>query len=62
MPREKLSEKDIGVRLFQLPHWRVQEDKLHRELSFPDFVSASADARPGLTHWYRWGDTPRRRA
>lgn len=40
MPREKLSEKDIGVRLFQLPNWRVEDDKLHRELTFPDFVSA----------------------
>lgn len=40
MPREKLSERDIGVRLFQLPNWRVVDDKLHRELNFPDFVAA----------------------
>ena len=44
MPRAKLSNEQIHERLRALSHsgsgWSLRADKLHRELSFPDFVQA----------------------
>jgi 4a-hydroxytetrahydrobiopterin dehydratase len=36
----KLSDSEIQARLASLPGWRVKDGKLHRELSFADFVTA----------------------
>jgi 4a-hydroxytetrahydrobiopterin dehydratase len=40
MSRAKLSSDEIQKRLEALPAWTVRDEKLHRELSFPDFVRA----------------------
>jgi 4a-hydroxytetrahydrobiopterin dehydratase len=40
MTIEKLSESEIRERLSQVPAWKVEAGKLHRELKFADFVSA----------------------
>jgi len=36
----KLSPSEIEQALAGLSHWRVEDGKLHRELTFPDFISA----------------------
>jgi 4a-hydroxytetrahydrobiopterin dehydratase len=38
--RAKLEEKEIRSRLGSIPGWDLVDGKLHRELRFPDFVSA----------------------
>ena len=38
----KLSEAEIAAALSKLPGWELQEDKLHREYKFADFVAAFA--------------------
>jgi 4a-hydroxytetrahydrobiopterin dehydratase len=38
----KLADADVTRRLAALPEWTVQDDKLHRELTFPDFTQAFA--------------------
>jgi 4a-hydroxytetrahydrobiopterin dehydratase len=40
MSRAKLSNEQIQENLRVLSLWSVQDEKLHRELSFPDFVEA----------------------
>ncbi len=40
MAIEKLSEEAIQAALPTLTGWTVQEGKLHRECTFPDFVAA----------------------
>lgn len=40
MRPEKLGEADLQARLAQLPEWRLQGTKLHREYKFADFVQA----------------------
>ncbi len=41
MPRPaKLSENEVRERLAALPGWSLAKGKLHRELSFEDFVAA----------------------
>jgi 4a-hydroxytetrahydrobiopterin dehydratase len=37
---EKLTDAEIGEALKTLPHWRVVDGKLHRELRFHDFSQA----------------------
>lgn len=37
---ERLSPSDITERLSSRPDWQLQDDKLHRELRFDDFVAA----------------------
>jgi 4a-hydroxytetrahydrobiopterin dehydratase len=36
----KLETSDIQQRMTELPGWELREDKLHRKLSFKDFVEA----------------------
>jgi 4a-hydroxytetrahydrobiopterin dehydratase len=36
----KLSESKIAVALAELPTWKVESGKLHREYKFADFVAA----------------------
>jgi len=40
MPRAKLSDEQIQEHLRALSGWRLEQEKLHRELSFPNFVRA----------------------
>lgn len=40
MPRTKLSNEEIHERLQALAGWSLEREKLHRQLSFPDFVHA----------------------
>lgn len=40
MSRAKLSNEQIQEHLRALSAWTVKDEKLHRELSFPDFVQA----------------------
>jgi 4a-hydroxytetrahydrobiopterin dehydratase len=39
---EKLSESTLQERLNGLPGWSVEQGKLHRQYSFPDFAHAFA--------------------
>lgn len=36
----KLSPESVADALTDLPEWRLEDDKLHRELVFDDFVDA----------------------
>ena len=36
----KLPIEEITSRLPKFPHWKLQDDKLHREYKFPSFVEA----------------------
>jgi 4a-hydroxytetrahydrobiopterin dehydratase len=36
----KLSPAELAARLSEVPGWTVQNDKLHREFKFADFVEA----------------------
>jgi 4a-hydroxytetrahydrobiopterin dehydratase len=36
----KLSDAEIQARLAKLPDWTIREGRLHRELTFKDFVQA----------------------
>ena len=38
--RTKLSDEEISAGLASLPHWSVQDGKLHRAYKFPDFAHA----------------------
>ncbi|HXA97676.1 MAG TPA: 4a-hydroxytetrahydrobiopterin dehydratase [Candidatus Dormibacteraeota bacterium] len=38
----KLTSPEVSQRLAALPGWVVKDGKLHRELTFPDFVQAFA--------------------
>ncbi|MEO5926716.1 MAG: 4a-hydroxytetrahydrobiopterin dehydratase [Bryobacteraceae bacterium] len=38
--RTKLSEAEIATALESLPHWTIQNEKLHRSYKFPDFAHA----------------------
>ena len=38
----KLSETEIAAALSELPAWKLEGGKLHREYKFPDFVAAFA--------------------
>jgi 4a-hydroxytetrahydrobiopterin dehydratase len=38
----RLDDEAVRTRLEELPHWSLQDGKLHRELSFKDFVEAFA--------------------
>jgi 4a-hydroxytetrahydrobiopterin dehydratase len=40
MPIAKLTDDEIAARLREVPRWSVLAGKLHRELTFPDFVHA----------------------
>jgi 4a-hydroxytetrahydrobiopterin dehydratase len=40
MGRSKLSDGDIEQKLTELRGWSLREGKLHRELTFPNFVEA----------------------
>jgi len=40
MPIPKLTNQEIETRLAALPKWSVVDGKLHRELTFLDFVHA----------------------
>ncbi len=37
---QKLSEADIATALRELPGWKVENGKLHRDYQFPDFIHA----------------------
>ena len=38
----RLDDDALRTALAELPHWRIDGGKLHRELKFPDFVAAFA--------------------
>ena len=38
--RPKLSDTDLGSALTSLPDWTVKDGKLHRDLTFRDFIHA----------------------
>ncbi len=38
--RQKLTATEINERLAEVPGWSLQNDKLHREFQFADFVAA----------------------
>ena len=40
MPRVRLSEAELARALAELPGWRVENGKLHREWRFADFNAA----------------------
>jgi 4a-hydroxytetrahydrobiopterin dehydratase len=40
MPRVRLSEAELAKALAELPGWRVENGKLHREWRFTDFNAA----------------------
>jgi 4a-hydroxytetrahydrobiopterin dehydratase len=40
MSREKLSSEALDEAVQSLPHWTVQDGKLHREYKFRDFTHA----------------------
>jgi len=40
MQRQKLTETELAEQLGQLASWSVVNSKLHRELTFPNFVAA----------------------
>lgn len=40
LSRHKLSDAEIALRLQKMPHWTLQNGKLHREFQFADFVQA----------------------
>jgi 4a-hydroxytetrahydrobiopterin dehydratase len=40
MPRVRLSEVELAKALAELPGWRVENGKLHREWRFTDFNAA----------------------
>jgi 4a-hydroxytetrahydrobiopterin dehydratase len=40
MGRAKISGAELQEKLSALPNWSLRDEKLYRELSFPDFVEA----------------------
>lgn len=38
----RLDDNALSAALTELPHWRLDDGKLHRELKFADFVAAFA--------------------
>ncbi|HNP28080.1 MAG TPA: 4a-hydroxytetrahydrobiopterin dehydratase [Nitrospirales bacterium] len=36
----KLSQNEISSKLTELPGWKIQDGKLHREFKFTDFIEA----------------------
>ncbi len=36
----KIADSEVKERLSDLPHWTLQQSKLHRELQFSNFVEA----------------------
>jgi len=40
MPRVRLSEAELAKALSELPGWRIENGKLHREWRFADFNAA----------------------
>jgi 4a-hydroxytetrahydrobiopterin dehydratase len=40
LPRHKLSDAELQEALKSLPGWKADNDKLHREYKFDDFVKA----------------------
>lgn len=59
---EKLGEHELARALQQLPEWRVEGGKLHRELRFPDFIHAfgfmatAAIAIEKMNHHPEWSN------
>jgi len=55
-----LNDQELAAALRSLPHWRVVEGKLHRELTFPDFRAAFAEmtrialAAEAMNHHPEW--------
>ncbi len=40
MARQRLPEVEVRKRLTEVPEWRVEDGRLHREFQFPNFVEA----------------------
>ncbi len=40
MPRQPLTDDEVAAALTDLPDWRVQEGKLHRQYKFGSFAQA----------------------
>lgn len=40
MPVEKLADDELAAVLAQLPEWKIDNAKLHRQFSFPSFAHA----------------------
>jgi 4a-hydroxytetrahydrobiopterin dehydratase len=56
----KLSEFDIAAALAELPGWKLENGKLHREYKFVDFIAAfafmtgAALVAQGMDHHPEW--------
>ena len=56
----RLSEFEIATALAELPGWKIEGDKLHREYKFADFVAAfsfmtgAALIAQGMDHHPEW--------
>jgi 4a-hydroxytetrahydrobiopterin dehydratase len=56
----KLSEFDIAAALAELPGWKLENGKLHREYKFADFIAAfafmtsAALVAQGMDHHPEW--------
>jgi len=56
----KLSEFDVAAALAELPGWKLEKGKLHREYKFADFVTAfafmtgAALVAQGMDHHPEW--------
>lgn len=60
MARSKLDDAEVERRLRDLPSWRIENGKLHREYRFADFVTAfgfmtsAALVAESLNHHPEW--------
>ena len=60
MARSKLDDAEIERRLRDLPSWRIEDGKLHRDYRFADFVAAfgfmagAALVAESLNHHPEW--------
>ena len=57
---EKLSDAELNAALAELPEWKLEKGKLHREYKFDDFIhafgfmSTSAFAIEKMNHHPEW--------
>ena len=62
MSREKLSSEALDEAVKSLPHWTVQDGKLHREYKFRDFthafgfMAAAATVIEKMDHHPEWSN------
>lgn len=60
-----LTDQELAAALRSLPSWKIDQGKLYRELSFPDFKAAFAEmtriatAAEAMNHHPEWWNTYR---